>query len=128
MKKLLLLVAMAFITSFAPAQISFEQFNQINFKVTPQQMLQQLSAYGFDYNYDGNIGGTIDNQLVEITFKTSQNGVIEEMQVTEINSLSDKEYNNRYAQLSDKIRGINNITLKKIEPVEKKYRIAFIYR
>lgn len=128
MKKLLLLVAMAFITSFASAQISFEQFNQINFKVTPQQMLQQLSAYGFDYNYDGNIGGTIDNQLVEITFKTSQNGVIEEMQVTEINSLSDKEYNNRYAQLSDKIRGINNITLKKIEPVEKKYRIAFIYR
>ncbi len=128
MKKLLLLVAMAFITSFASAQISFEQFNQINFKVTPQQMLQQLSAYGFDYNYDGNIGGTIDNQLVEITFKTSQNGVIEEMQVTEINSLSNKEYNNRYAQLSDKIRGINNITLKKIEPVEKKYRIAFIYR
>lgn len=128
MKKLLLLVAMAFITSFASAQISFEQFNQINFKVTPQQMLQQLSAYGFDYNYDGNIGGTIDNQLVEITFKTSQNGVIEEMQVTEINSLSDKEYNNRYAQLSDKIREINNITLKKIEPVEKKYRIAFIYR
>ena len=128
MKKLLLLVAMAFITSFASAQISFEQFNQINFKVTPQQMLQQLSAYGFDYNYDGNIGGMIDNQLVEITFKTSQNGVIEEMQVTEINSLSNKEYNNRYAQLSDKIRGINNITLKKIEPVEKKYRIAFIYR
>lgn len=128
MKKLFLLVAMAFITSFASAQISFEQFNQINFKVTPQQMLQQLSAYGFDYNYDGNIGGTIDNQLVEITFKTSQNGVIEEMQVTEINSLSDKEYNNRYAQLSDKIRGINNITLKKIEPFEKKYRIAFIYR
>lgn len=128
MKKLFLIVAMAFITSFASAQITFEQFNQINFKVTPQQMTEQLSAYGFDYNYDGNIGGTIDNQLVEITFKTSQNGVIEEMQVTEINSLSDKEYNNRYAQLSDKIRGINNITLKKIEPVEKKYRIAFIYR
>lgn len=128
MKKLFLIVAMAFITSFASAQISFEQFNQINFKVTPQQMTEQLANYGFDYNYDGNIGGTIDNQLVEITFKTSQNGVIEEMQVTEINSLSDKEYNNRYAQLSDKIRGINNITLKKIEPVEKKYRIAFIYR
>ena len=128
MKRIFLLVAMTFITSLASAQITSEQFNQINFKVTPQQMLQQLSAYGFDYNYDGNIGGTIDNQLVEITFKTSQNGVIEEMQVTEINSLSDKEYNNRYAQLSDKIRGINNITLKKIEPVEKKYRIAFIYR
>ena len=128
MKKLFLIVAMALITSFASAQITFEQFNQINFKVTPQQMTEQLANYGFDYNYYGNIGGTIDNQLVEITFKTSQNGVIEEMQVTEINSLSDKEYNNRYAQLSDKIRGINNITLKKIEPFEKKYRIAFIYR
>ncbi len=128
MKKLLLLVAMAFITSFASAQITFEQFNQINFKVTPQQMTEQLSAYGFDYNYYGNIGGMIDNQLVEITFKTSQNGVIEEMQVTEINTLSDKEYNNRFAQLSEKISGINNITLKKIEPVEKKYQIAFIYR
>ncbi len=128
MKKLLLLVAMAFITSFASAQITFEQFNQINFKVTPQQMTEQLSNYGFDYNYYGNIGGMIDNQLVEITFKTSQNGVIEEMQVTEVNTLSDKEYNNRFAQLSEKISGINNITLKKIEPVEKKYQIAFIYR
>jgi hypothetical protein len=41
--------------------------------------------------------------------------------------LSDKEYNERYAQLSEKIQGINNISLKREEPYEGKYRIAFIY-
>ena len=127
MKKLFLIVAMAFITSFASAQISFEQFNQINFKVTPQQMTEQLANYGFDYNYYGNLEGTIDNQLVEVTFTTSQNGMISEMKVVEINNLSDKEYNERYAQLSEKIQGISNISLKREEPYEGKYRIAFIY-
>lgn len=128
MKRIFLIVAMAFITSVASAQISFEQFNQINFKVTPQQMSEQLSAYGFDYNYHGNIGGYIDEQLVDITFKTSSNGVIEEMKVIEVNTLDDKEYNERYALLSERISGNNKITLRKEEPWEGKYQIAFIYK
>ena len=74
MKKLFLLVAMAFITSFASAQISFEQFNQINFKVTPQQMTEQLANYGFVQNNSGLIIGKIDNEDVEISFTLSENG------------------------------------------------------
>ena len=106
MKRIFLLVAMTFITSLASAQITSEQYNQINFKVSQQTMIEQLQSYGFDYNYYGNIGGMIDNELIEITFKTSQNGVIEEMRVIEMKSLDEREYAARVAELKEIAAGI----------------------
>ena len=129
MKRIFLLVAMTFITSLASAQITSEQFNQINFKVSQQTMIEQLQSYRFDYNYYGNIGGMIDNELIEITFKTSQNGVIEEMRVIEMKSLDEREYAARVAELKEMpLIKSGKITLDKQSPAERKYNIVYVYR
>lgn len=129
MKRIFLLVAMTFITSLVSAQITSEQFNQINFKVSQQTMIEQLQSYGFDYNYYGNIGGMIDNELIEITFKTSQNGVIEEMRVIEMKSLDEREYAARVAELKEMpLVKSGKITLDKQSPAERKYNIVYVYR
>ncbi|MEE0927542.1 MAG: hypothetical protein UH641_08060 [Bacteroidales bacterium] len=59
MKRIFLIVAMAFITSIASAQITSEQFNQINFKVSQQTMIEQLQSYGFTQNNSGALIGQI---------------------------------------------------------------------
>lgn len=129
MKKLFLLVAMAFITSFASAQISFEQFNQINFKVTPQQMTEQLSNYGFVQNNSGLIIGKIDNEDVEISFTLSENGVIDIMNVKELNPLEPSQLNQRIAELKAMILNQDKpIYLTKEQNNEEKFLITLIYR
>ncbi|MEE1113129.1 MAG: hypothetical protein UH077_08130 [Bacteroidales bacterium] len=129
MKKLFLLVAMAFITSFASAQISFEQFNQINFKVTPQQMTEQLANYGFVQNNSGLIIGKIDNEDVEISFTLSENGVIDIMNVKELNPLEPSQLNQRIAELKAMILNQDKpIYLTKEQNNEEKFLITLIYR
>lgn len=127
MKKLFLLVAMAFITSFASAQISFEQFNQINFKVTPQQMIEQLSNYGFVQNNSGIITGKINNKDVEISFTLSENGVIEQMQVKEP-ALEADAFNQRVKEVKEMVaESGEDIDIQKDSPQTGKYRIILIY-
>ncbi len=127
MKKLFLLVAMAFITSFASAQISFEQFNQINFKVTPQQMIEQLSNYGFVQNNSGIITGKINNKDVEISFTFSENGVIEQMQVKEP-ALEADAFNQRVKEVKEMVaESGEDIDIQKDSPQTGKYRIILIY-
>lgn len=129
MKKLLLIVAMAFITSFASAQITFEQFNQINFKVTPQQMTEQLANYGFVQNNLGVIVGKIDNEDVEISFNLSENGIIDRMNVKELNPLDPNQLNQRVAELREMIAEQDNpISLSKEQNSEEKFLITLIYK
>lgn len=128
MKKLFLLVAMAFITSFASAQISFEQFNQINFKVTPQQMTEQLQSYGFTQNNSGALIGQVSNQNVEITFTLSENGMIDRMNVKELNQLDASQLNQRVAELREMIAEQNKpISLSKEQDSQGKFLITLIY-
>lgn len=129
MKKLFLIVAMAFITSFASAQISFEQFNQINFKVTPQQMTEQLLNKGFVQNNSGVITGQINNIDVEISFTLSENGVINQMQVTELQALEVENFNQRVREVVGMIdESGKNIDLQKDSPQPDKARVILIYR
>ncbi len=129
MKKLFLIVAMAFITSFASAQITFEQFNQINFKVTPQQLTEQLANYGFVQNNLGLIIGKIDNEDVEISFTLSENGVINQMQVTELQALERENFNQRVREVVGMIdESGKNINLQKDSPQPGKARVILIYR
>lgn len=129
MKKLFLIVAMAFITSFASAQISFEQFNQINFKVTPQQMTEQLLSKGFVQNNSGVITGQINNIDVEISFTLSENGVINQMQVTELQALERENFNQRVREVVGMIdESGKNINLQKDSPQPGKVRVILIYR
>ena len=128
MKKLFLLVAMAFITSFASAQISFEQFNQINFKVTPQQLIEQLSNKGFVQNNSGVMIGKIDNKDVEITFTLSGQGTINKMQVIETQTLEGDAFNQRVREMKEKIiESGKDINLQKDSPQGDKLRIILIY-
>mgnify|MGYP006782349369 FL=1 len=129
MKKLLLIVAMAFITSFASAQISFEQFNQINFKVTPQQLTEQLLSKGFVQNNSGVITGQINNIDVEISFTLSENGVINQMQVTELQALEGENFNQRVREVVGMINESGkDINLQKDSPQPGKARVILIYR
>lgn len=129
MKKLFLLVAMAFITSFASAQISFEQFNQINFKVTPQQLTEQLLSKGFVQNNSGVITGQINNTNVEISFTLSENGVINQMQVTELQALERENFNQRVREVVGMIdESGKDINLQKDSPQPGKARVILIYR
>lgn len=129
MKKLLLIVAMAFITSFASAQITFEQFNQINFKVTPQQLTEQLLNKGFVQNNSGVITGQINNIDVEISFTLSENGVINQMQVTELQALEGENFNQRVREVVGMIdESGKNINLQKDSPQPGKARVILIYR
>lgn len=129
MKKLFLIVAMAFITSFASAQISFEQFNQINFKVTPQQMTEQLLSKGFVQNNSGVITGQINNIDVEISFTLSENGVINQMQVTELQALEGENFNQRVREVVGMIdESGKDINLQKDSPQPGKARVILIYR
>ena len=129
MKKLLLIVAMALITSFASAQITFEQFNQINFKVTPQQMTEQLLSKGFVQNNSGVITGQINNIDVEISFTLSENGVINQMQVTELQALEGENFNQRVREVVGMIdESGKNINLQKDSPQPGKARVILIYR
>lgn len=129
MKKLFLIVAMAFITSFASAQISFEQFNQINFKVTPQQMTEQLLNKGFVQNNSGVITGQINNIDVEISFTLSENGVINQMQVTELQALEVENFNQRVREVVGMIdESGKDINLQKDSPQPGKARVILIYR
>lgn len=129
MKKLLLIVAMAFITSFASAQITFEQFNQINFKVTPQQLTEQLLNKGFVQNNSGVITGQINNIDVEISFTLSENGVINQMQVTELQALEVENFNQRVREVVGMIdESGKNIDLQKDSPQPDKARVILIYR
>lgn len=128
MKKLFLIVAMAFITSFASAQITFEQFNQINFKVTPQQMTEQLQSYGFTQNNSGALIGQVSNQNVEITFTLSENGMIDRMNVKELNQLDASQLNQRVAELREMIAEQNKpISLSKEQDSQGKFLITLIY-
>lgn len=129
MKKLLLIVAMALITSFASAQITFEQFNQINFKVTPQQLTEQLLNKGFVQNNSGVITGQINNIDVEISFTLSENGVINQMQVTELQALEVENFNQRVREVVGMIdESGKNIDLQKDSPQPDKARVILIYR
>mgnify|MGYP003434334533 FL=1 len=129
MKKLLLIVAMALITSFASAQISFEQFNQINFKVTPQQLTEQLLSKGFVQNNSGVITGQINNIDVEISFTLSENGVINQMQVTELQALEGENFNQRVREVVGMINESGkDINLQKDSPQPGKARVILIYR
>lgn len=129
MKKLFLIVAMAFITSFASAQISFEQFNQINFKVTPQQLTEQLLNKGFVQNNSGVITGQINNIDVEISFTLSENGVINQMQVTELQALERENFNQRVREVVGMIdESGKDINLQKDSPQPGKARVILIYR
>lgn len=129
MKKLFLIVAMALITSFASAQITFEQFNQINFKVTPQQMTEQLLSKGFVQNNSGVITGQINNIDVEISFTLSENGVINQMQVTELQALERENFNQRVREVVGMIdESGKNIDLQKDSPQPGKVRVILIYR
>ncbi len=128
MKKLFLIVAMAFVTSFASAQISFEQFNQINFKVTPQQLIEQLSNKGFVQNNSGVIIGKIDNKDVEITFTLSGQGTINKMQVIETQTLEGDAFNQKVREMKEKIiESGKDINLQKDSPQGDKLRIILIY-
>jgi hypothetical protein len=129
MKKLLLIVAMALITSFASAQITFEQFNQINFKVTPQQLTEQLLSKGFVQNNSGVITGQINNIDVEISFTLSENGVINQMQVTELQALEGENFNQRVREVVGMINESGkDINLQKDSPQPGKARVILIYR
>ena len=129
MKKLLLIVAMALITSFASAQITFEQFNQINFKVTPQQLTEQLLSKGFVQNNSGVITGQINNIDVEISFTLSENGVINQMQVTELQALEVENFNQRVREVVGMIdESGKDINLQKDSPQPGKARVILIYR
>ena len=129
MKKLLLIVAMALITSFASAQITFEQFNQINFKVTPQQLTEQLLNKGFVQNNSGVITGQINNIDVEISFTLSENGVINQMQVTELQAFEGENFNQRVREVVGMIdESGKNINLQKDSPQPGKARVILIYR
>ncbi len=129
MKKLLLIVAMALITSFASAQITFEQFNQINFKVTPQQLTEQLLSKGFVQNNSGVITGQINDIDVEISFTLSENGVINQMQVTELQALEGENFNQRVREVVGMIdESGKNINLQKDSPQPGKARVILIYR
>lgn len=129
MKKLFLIVAMALITSFASAQITFEQFNQINFKVTPQQLTEQLLSKGFVQNNSGVITGQINNIDVEISFTLSENGVINQMQVTELQALERENFNQRVREVSGMIdESGKDINLQKDSPQPSKTRVILIYR
>lgn len=128
MKKLFLIVAMAFVTSFASAQISFEQFNQINFKVTPQQLIEQLSNKGFVQNNSGVMIGKIDNKDVEITFTLSGQGTINKMQVIETQTLEGDAFNQKVREMKEKIiESGKDINLQKDSPQGDKLRIILIY-
>ena len=129
MKKLFLIVAMALITSFASAQITFEQFNQINFKVTPQQLTEQLLSKGFVQNNSGVITGQINNIDVEISFTLSENGVINQMQVTELQALEVENFNQRVREVVGMIdESGKDINLQKDSPQPGKARVILIYR
>lgn len=128
MKKLFLIVAMAFITSFASAQITFEQFNQINFKVSQQTMIEQLQNYGFTQNNSGALIGQVSNQNVEITFTLSENGMIDRMNVKELNQLDASQLNQRVAELREMIAEQNKlISLSKEQDSQGKFLITLIY-
>ena len=120
MKRIFLIVAMAFITSIASAQITSEQFNQINFKVSQQTMIEQLQNYGFTQNNSGALIGQVSNQNVEITFTLSENGMIDRMNV--------KELNQRVAELREMIAEQNKpISLSKEQDSQGKFLITLIY-
>lgn len=128
MKKLFLIVAMALITSFASAQITSEQFNQINFKVSQQTMIEQLQNYGFTQNNSGALIGQVSNQNVEITFTLSENGMIDRMNVKELNQLDASQLNQRVAELREMIAEQNKpISLSKEQDSQGKFLITLIY-
>lgn len=128
MKKLFLLVAMALITSIASAQITSEQFNQINFKVSQQTMIEQLQSYGFTQNNSGALIGQVSNQNVEITFTLSENGMIDRMNVKELNQLDASQLNQRVAELREMIAEQNKaISLSKEQDSQGKFLITLIY-
>lgn len=128
MKKLFLLVAMAFITSVASAQISMEKFNQLNVNVSKQSMEATLSSYGFAYDSNGVLKGVIDNKAVAVTFRTLENGMIEKMMVTEQAELTREELNQRVMELKAVMLDSNDkFTLKKEEASEGRYRVILVY-
>lgn len=128
MKRIFLIVAMAFITSIASAQITSEQFNQINFKVSQQTMIEQLQSYGFTQNNSGALIGQVSNQNVEITFTLSENGMIDRMNVKELNQLDASQLNQRVAELREMITEQNKpISLSKEQDSQGKFLITLIY-
>lgn len=128
MKRIFLIVAMAFITSIASAQITSEQFNQINFKVSQQTMIEQLQSYGFTQNNSGALIGQVSNQNVEITFTFSENGMIDRMNVKELNQLDASQLNQRVAELREMIAEQNKpISLSKEQDSQGKFLITLIY-
>lgn len=128
MKRIFLIVAMAFITSIASAQITSEQFNQINFKVSQQTMIEQLQSYGFTQNNSGALIGQVSNQNVEITFTLSENGTIDRMNVKELNQLDASQLNQRVAELREMIAEQNKpISLSKEQDSQGKFLITLIY-
>lgn len=128
MKRIFLIVAMAFITSIASAQITSEQFNQINFKVSQQTMIEQLQRYGFTQNNSGALIGQVSNQNVEITFTLSENGMIDRMNVKELNQLDASQLNQRVAELREMIAEQNKpISLSKEQDSQGKFLITLIY-
>lgn len=128
MKRIFLLVAMTFITSLVSAQITSEQFNQINFKVSQQTMIEQLQSYGFTQNNSGALIGQVSNQNVEITFTLSENGMIDRMNVKELNQLDASQLNQRVAELREMIAEQNKpISLSKEQDSQGKFLITLIY-
>lgn len=128
MKRIFLIVAMAFITSIASAQITSEQFNQINFKVSQQTMIEQLQSYGFTQNNLGALIGQVSNQNVEITFTLLENGMIDRMNVKELNQLDASQLNQRVAELREMIAEQNKpISLSKEQDSQGKFLITLIY-
>ncbi len=129
MKKLFLLVAMAFITSVASAQISAEKFNQMNINISKQAMENKLSYFGFAYNSNQVLVGVIGQTQVEISFTVAENGLIEEMQVRDVNTLNQAQYNQRMNELQQSIRGQEDrITIESQGPTNGRYRIIQILR
>lgn len=129
MKKLFILAIMVSFTTILSAQITAEQFNQINYKVSQQTMIEQLLNYGFTQSDSGTLVGQISNQNVEITFTLLENGIIDRMNVKELNPLDPNQLNQRVAELREMIAEQDNpISLSKEQNSEEKFLITLIYK
>ena len=129
MKKLFILAIMVSFTTILSAQITAEQFNQINYKVFQQTMIEQLLNYGFTQSDSGTLVGQISNQNVEITFTLLENGIIDRMNVKELNPLDPNLLNQRVAELREMIAEQDNpISLSKEQNSEEKFLITLIYK
>ena len=92
-------------------------------------MIEQLLNYGFTQSDSGTLVGQISNQNVEITFTLLENGIIDRMNVKELNPLDPNQLNQRVAELREMIAEQDNpISLSKEQNSEEKFLITLIYK